>query len=178
MKDLKSLDLKKYDTCHEEMVAIICLQSFLHRLQYTYAKRRICEVVSKGPVTDALGEAQPGTRYTIQCKKLITLIKDAVRDTISYMKSCQRDDEYHGFIFALKNEKEYLLIKRSDKTNKTDGLITYLGITRSYLDEECDLRKYLKIPIDYDTLRDRIEERRQSSIAFLKNTIAEAKKEE
>lgn len=94
MKDLKSLDLKKYDTSHEEMVAIICLQSFLHRLQYTYAKRRICEVVSKGPVTDALGEAQPGTRYTIQCKKLITLIKDAVRDTISYMKSCQRDDEY------------------------------------------------------------------------------------
>ena len=94
MKDLKSLDLKKYDTSHEEMVAIICLQSFLHRLQYTYAKRRISEVVSKGPVTDALGEAQPGTRYTIQCKKLITLIKDAVRDTISYMKSCQRDDEY------------------------------------------------------------------------------------
>ena len=94
MKDLKSLDLKKYDTSHEEMVAIICLQSFLHRLLRPSAKRRICEVVSKGPVTDALGEAQPGTRYTIQCKKLITLIKDAVRDTISYMKSCQRDDEY------------------------------------------------------------------------------------
>lgn len=94
MKDLKSLDLKKYDTSHEEMVAIICLQSFLHRLQYTYAKRRICEVVSKGPVTDALGCVQPGIRYTIDAKKLITLIKDAVRDTISYMKSCQRDDEY------------------------------------------------------------------------------------
>lgn len=94
MKDLKSLDLKEYDTTHEEMVAIICLQSFLHRLPHTSAKRRICEVVSKGPVTDVLGDAQPGTRYTIQCKKLITLIKDAVRDTISYMKSCQRDDEY------------------------------------------------------------------------------------
>ena len=94
MKDLKSLDLKKYDTSHEEMVAIICLQSFLHRLQYTYAKRRICEVVSKGPVTDALGCVQPGIRYTIDAKKLITLIKDAVKNTISYMKSCQRDDEY------------------------------------------------------------------------------------
>ena len=94
MKDLKSLDLKKYDTSHEEMVAIICLQSFLHRLQYTYAKRRICEVVSKGPVTDALGCVQPGIRYTIDAKKLIVLIDEAVEDTISYMKSCQYDNEY------------------------------------------------------------------------------------
>ena len=94
MKDLKSLDLKKYDTSHEEMVAIICLQSFLHRRPHTSAKRRICEVVSKGPVADALGHVQPGIRYTINAKKLIALIEEAVEDTISYMKSCQRDDEY------------------------------------------------------------------------------------
>lgn len=94
MKDLKSLDLKEYDTTHEEMVAIICLQSFLHRLPRGLARNRICKVVSKGPITDTLGDVQPGTRYTIQCKMLITLIKDAVSDTISYMKSCQHDDEY------------------------------------------------------------------------------------
>ena len=94
MKDLKSLDLKKYDTSHEEMVAIICLQSFLHRLLRPSAKRRICEVVSKGPVTDALGCVQPGIRYTIDAKKLIVLIDEAVEDTISYMKSCQYDNEY------------------------------------------------------------------------------------
>lgn len=58
------------------------------------AKRRICEVVSKGPVADALGRVQPGIRYTINAKKLIVLIDEAVEDTISYMKSCQRDDEY------------------------------------------------------------------------------------
>lgn len=94
MKDLKSLDLKEYDTTHEEMVAIICLQSFLHRLPRPSAKRRICEVVSKGPVMDALGRVHPGIRYTINAKKLIVLIDEAVEDTISYMKSCQRDDEY------------------------------------------------------------------------------------
>lgn len=94
MKDLKSLDLKEYDTTHEEMVAIICLQSFLHSRPHTSAKRRICEVVSKGPVADALGHVQPGIRYTINAKKLIALIEEAVEDTISYMKSCQRDDEY------------------------------------------------------------------------------------
>ena len=103
MKDLKSLDLKKYDTSHEEMVAIICLQSFLHRLQYTYAKRRICEVVSKGPVADALGHVQPGIRYTINAKKLIALIEEAVEDTISYMKSCQRDGEYSMEIGEMEN---------------------------------------------------------------------------
>lgn len=94
MKDLKTIDLKKYDTTHEEMVAIICLQSFLHRLLHPCAKRRICEVVSKGPVTDALGCVQPGIRYTIDAKKLIILIDEAVEDTISYMKSCQCNDEY------------------------------------------------------------------------------------
>lgn len=94
MKDLKSLDLKKYDTTHEEMVAIICLQSFLHRLPRELARNRISKVVSKGPITDTLGDVQPGTRYTIQCKMLIPLINDAVKDTISYMKSCQHDDEY------------------------------------------------------------------------------------
>ena len=94
MKDLKSLDLKKYDTSHEEMVAIICLQSFLHRLLRPSAKRRISEVVSKGPVTDALGRVQLGIRYTINAKKLINLIDEAVKDTISYMESCQCNDEY------------------------------------------------------------------------------------
>ena len=94
MKDLKSLDLKEYDTTHKEMVAIICLQSFLHRRPHTSAKRRICEVVSKGPVADALGHVQPGIRYTINAKKLINLIDEAVKDTISYMESCQCNDEY------------------------------------------------------------------------------------
>lgn len=94
MKDLKSLDLKLYDTTHEEMVAIICLQSFLHRMPDTCAKNRISGVVSKGPVTDALGRVQPGIRYTINAKKLIALIEEAVRNTISYMESCQCQDEY------------------------------------------------------------------------------------
>lgn len=94
MKDLKSLDLKLYDTTHEEMVAIICLQSFLYRMADTYAKNRISGVVSKGPVTDALVRIQPGIRYTINAKKLIALIEESVEDTISYMKSCQVSDEY------------------------------------------------------------------------------------
>ncbi len=91
---VKSLDLEKYDTTHEEMVAIICLQSFLYRLPREFARKRICEVVSKGPNVDDMGCIQPGMRYTIDGKMLIALIRDAVRDTISYMKSCQRDDEY------------------------------------------------------------------------------------
>ena len=103
MKDLKSLDLKEYDTTHKEMVAIICLQSFLHRRPHTSAKRRICEVVSKGPVADALGHVQPGIRYTINAKKLIALIEEAVEDTITYMKSCQRDGEYSMEIGEMEN---------------------------------------------------------------------------
>lgn len=84
-------------------------------------------------------------------------------------------DSYHGFIFALKNEKEYVLIKRSDKTNKTDGLIVFLDIPRTYLSEKDTLSKYLKEPINYALLRGRIEERRKDSIEFLTNTISEVK---
>lgn len=74
---------------------------------------------------------------------------------------------------ALKNEKEYILIKRSDKANKTDGLITYLDIPRTYLSDKDTLCKYLKEPIDYALLRRRIEEKRKECIAFLTNAIAE-----
>lgn len=84
-------------------------------------------------------------------------------------------DSYHGFIFALKNRKEYVLVKRSDKANKTDGLIAYLDIPRAYLGKSDSLDTYLANPIDYNSLQKKIAMKKEDSIDFLKRAISEVK---
>lgn len=81
-------------------------------------------------------------------------------------------DSYHGYIFALKNQKNYVLIKRSDKSNKIDGLIAYLEISKGYFDPQSDLKQYLKEPIDYSALEKNINCRKRESFQYLADSIS------
>ncbi len=80
-------------------------------------------------------------------------------------------DSYHGLIFAMKNRKDYVLIRRSDKVNKTDGLMEYLGVGRTYYDKNFSVSEYLKNKVDYDSLFENIEAKKKDSLEYLKNTI-------
>lgn len=81
-------------------------------------------------------------------------------------------DSYHGFIFALKNEKDYVLIRRSDKSNKIDGLIAYLGISKGYFDSKSKLEQYLEEPINYSALNSTIHSRKQESLQYLMDSMS------
>lgn len=80
-------------------------------------------------------------------------------------------DSYHGFIFALKYEKEYILLKRGDKANKVDGLINYLHINRKYYTPTQALEEYLAEHIDYPQINETISTLKKKSIDYLTTEI-------
>lgn len=86
-------------------------------------------------------------------------------------------DSYHGYIFALKNNKEYILISKNDKTNKIDGLMSYVGDERGYYNKENSLEEYFSKPVDYKEINKNIEILRDKSLSYLKTSLEKIKGE-
>lgn len=84
-------------------------------------------------------------------------------------------DSFHGLCFAIKNHKEFLVLGRSDKTNKINDLLMMLHIERPIYDGGEDLYQMLLTneEIDYSLVEHTIKEMKVKSINYLKKGIEE-----
>jgi polysaccharide pyruvyl transferase WcaK-like protein len=90
-----------------------------------------------------------------------------------YNASCVVTDSFHGTIFALKNQKEFVLIGRSDKTNKIMDFMDYLEIRRGFYSGNQSISQYLQTqPIDYNNITPVLERQKEFSIEYLQNAFS------
>lgn len=84
-------------------------------------------------------------------------------------------DSFHGLCFAIKNHKDFLVLGRSDKTNKIKDLLDMLHINQSIFDGGNDLYETMlnKQGIDYIKVDQIIEDMVNKSIKYLKKGIEE-----
>lgn len=80
-------------------------------------------------------------------------------------------DSYHGFIFAIKNHKNYILIAKDDKTNKIDGLLNLTGTNKTYWNTQRDIVDYYEEMIDYDKVYENLNIHRQASLEYFSTAI-------
>lgn len=76
-------------------------------------------------------------------------------------------DSYHGFIFAIKNRKNYILIAKGNKTNKIDGLLDLIHANRRYLADEENIIAYVDDAINYDEIFVNLKACRKEAIEYL-----------
>ena len=88
-----------------------------------------------------------------------------------YYSTAVITDSYHGTIFAIKNHKQFMLIKKNDKENKIKGLLNQIGLEKSFYNPLCDIKDFLAEPIDYEEIDNRISILRKSSIDYLKASL-------
>lgn len=80
-------------------------------------------------------------------------------------------DSYHGYIFALKNHKNYILIAKEDKTNKIDGLLELSEANKRYLKAEDDIFEYADIQVNFSIVDRNISSLKNQAICFLKDAM-------
>ena len=61
-------------------------------------------------------------------------------------------DSYHGTIFAIKNKKNFVIIKKTEKICKIEGLINQLEICKEFYDGKEDFEDYVNNRVDYSNL--------------------------
>ena len=90
---------------------------------------------------------------------------------------------FHGFLFSLISENPFVVVHREKnnawKANETriSNLMDILGITERYIELDADITENF-LTLDYSKLNEKIAERRQSSLAYLKNVVENACKNE
>ncbi len=80
-------------------------------------------------------------------------------------------DSFHGTVFSIKNDKEFIIIGRSDKNSKITSLLNDCNIQRSFYNGGEPIDEYLSRPIDYTRVKKKIEEKVIASIEYLKNAL-------
>ncbi|WP_020614572.1 polysaccharide pyruvyl transferase family protein [Sediminispirochaeta bajacaliforniensis] len=80
---------------------------------------------------------------------------------------------YHGMIFALKNEKKFVMLKHPGKAAKVEGLTEKLGITHLLVDSPLTIEKIqLCIDnIDYSSINEILLKLQDSSYNFLSEAL-------
>jgi len=82
-------------------------------------------------------------------------------------------DSFHGLIFAIKNQKNFVIVKKDDKLNKIYGLLEQLCIEKKFYDGNETLEKYIESGVDYSKYLNRIEKLRGISQGYLKEIVME-----
>ena len=87
--------------------------------------------------------------------------------------SCIITSMYHGMIFSILNQKEFVMFNTPYRTNKIGNLMTELGVSNRLISRDDTLKEaMLKAPIAYPQVIQRIQPKRESSINFLKRALA------
>lgn len=80
-------------------------------------------------------------------------------------------DSFHGFVFAVKNQKEFVIISTEDKVNKIKGLEETLGINRPFFTDGFIDEYITSYPIDYDEISSAITQQKALSLNFLRSAL-------
>ncbi len=111
-----------------------------------------------------------------RCKWADISVSDAAFDLwISAFRNAKYvvTDSFHGTVFALKNNKELILLGRKDKASKIKDLLSQLSIKREFYDGRISLKEYLSEPIDYDTADLKLEELANKSKRYLEEALSD-----
>ena len=79
-------------------------------------------------------------------------------------------DSFHGTVFSIKNNKDFILCGRKDKSAKICSLLNDLCIDKQFYKGN-DIENYLNQKIDYKTVNDRLNEIKNISIDYLKDNL-------
>lgn len=81
-------------------------------------------------------------------------------------------DSFHGLIFAIKNNKDFVLLGRTDKLNKNNDILEKLHITKTYYTQKESLDEYLhKYPINYSNVDEMLEKEIEHSKNYLLRSL-------
>ncbi len=86
-------------------------------------------------------------------------------------------DSFHGCAFSLIFKKELYAFYKSSKNSKMsvndrlDSMLGWAGVKRRIINDEVDITDSLLEPIDYGEVEKRIEEKREMSMQFLRNSL-------
>lgn len=76
---------------------------------------------------------------------------------------------FHGTAFSINYEKDFFCVPHPTLHERTDSLLSMLGMSERNINYEVDLNKIQ--PIDWDEVNKRLDHARQVSLAFLKEAI-------
>jgi len=81
---------------------------------------------------------------------------------------------FHGLMFALKFEKPLVMIRHAGKEAKVDGFAEKVGILNALVDLPLSVGKIdaVRDGIDYPTVREKLRNLREDSLAFLKEALS------
>lgn len=84
-------------------------------------------------------------------------------------------DSFHGTVFAIKNRKNFVIVKLEDKINKIRGLLEQLEIKREFYDYKGTqlLENYIDEGVDYSKIDTILEREKKKSMDYLKMVIGE-----
>lgn len=81
-------------------------------------------------------------------------------------------DSYHGSIFSIKNQKDFVLLSRKDKIAKISSLLSQLTINRPVYKGNESIEHYIESsPIDYNTVQKHASNLVNISIEYLKDQL-------
>lgn len=86
---------------------------------------------------------------------------------------------FHGFLFSLISENPFVVVHREKdnvwKRNETriSNLMDILGVSDRYIEPDVDVQEKF-LTLDYTKVNEKVAERRQASLAYLKNVVETA----
>ena len=80
-------------------------------------------------------------------------------------------DSFHGVVFAIKNQKQFMIVSRQDKINKINDVITTVGIKRDFYNGMITMEEYYSNKIDYRSINQKLEKLRKQSISYLEYAL-------
>lgn len=80
-------------------------------------------------------------------------------------------DSFHGLCFSIKNQKQFIIVSRSDKREKNQDLLDKVGIVRGFYDGEDSIERYLESDINYETVNCNLRRLKDNSIKYLHDCL-------
>ena len=74
---------------------------------------------------------------------------------------------YHGMIFSILNQKEFCMIRTPYRTHKVGNLLSDLGLSHRFVDENESIKDAFAEKIDFSSVNVKIDPMRRQSEEFL-----------
>lgn len=87
-------------------------------------------------------------------------------------------DSFHGTIFSVKNNKEFIVLSRKDKIAKISKLLDTLDIQRGIFDCKKSIEEYLANNLDYVRVQEKVNEISKDSLRYIDTIIEQSRKGE
>ena len=105
--------------------------------------------------------------------KGVITIKDAgIEEYLSYIKYASKviTNSFHGTVFSLLFEKPFVSVYVESTSSRAENILEITGLTNRLISTSQELG-IIDSPIDYDLVRERLDNKRKESTAYLESII-------